>query len=251
MHRLKLLILGGTSEASALARALAGDHRFEPVLSLAGRTRAPAVPPIPYRVGGFGGAEGLAAALIAQNFDLMIDATHPFAQVMKRNAAEAAERTGVRLLAILRPAWRPQVGDRWTHVADMTAAVAELGDMPKRVLLTIGQKELAPFRTAPQHYYVVRSVDPPDSDSLPPIAEVISARGPFAEADERRLLRDRGIEVIVTKNSGGRATEAKLAAARALAIPVVMVDRPAVPDVEAVETAEAALDWLGRRLEYK
>ncbi|MCT8971893.1 cobalt-precorrin-6A reductase [Microbaculum marinisediminis] len=243
---LKLLILGGTTEASALARAIKDDARVSAVLSLAGTTKAPARPPIPFRIGGFGGAQGLADYLIAERTDLLIDATHPFAAVMKGNAAEAARRAGVPLLAIRRPEWRAEPGDDWTVVADMKSAAAALGPARKRVLLTIGQKELAPFKAAPQHAYVVRSVDAPAADSLPPDAQVITARGPFAEADERRLLAEHGIEALVTKNSGGTATRAKLVAARSLGVPVIMVARPPAPDVEAVETVEAALAWLAR-----
>ena len=246
MQRLKILILGGTTEASALARALAGDVRFEPTLSLAGRTKAPRMPPIPFRIGGFGGVDGLVQYLKGEHVDLLVDATHPFAAQMSRHAAEAARIADVPLLAVCRPAWRSVAGDRWTPVLDMAAAVVALGAAPRRVFLTIGQKELAPFREAPQHAYVIRSVDAPDAEALPPIAEVITARGPFAEADERRLLAGRKIEVIVTKNSGGSATEAKLGAARGLAIPVVMVERPARPEVETVTCAEDALEWLER-----
>jgi precorrin-6A/cobalt-precorrin-6A reductase len=246
MQRLKILILGGTTEASALARALAGDLRFEATLSLAGRTKAPQTPPIPFRIGGFGGVAGLVQYLKTERVDLLVDATHPFAAQMSRHAAEAARISGVALLAVCRPAWRSVPGDRWTPVPDMAAAVAALGATPRRVFLTIGQKELAPFRDAPQHAYVIRSVDAPDAEALPPIAEVITARGPFAEEDERRLLTEKQIEVIVTKNSGGSATEAKLAAARALGIPVIMVERPARPEVETVAGAEDALDWLAR-----
>ncbi len=246
MERLKLLILGGTTEASTLARALAGDARFDAMLSLAGVTRAPALPPIPARVGGFGGVDGLVRYIESEGVDVLIDATHPFAAQMSRHAAEAASRTGVKLVAVCRPAWRAVAGDRWIAVADMREAVAALGTGPRRAFLTIGQKELAPFRAAPQHSYVIRSVDAPDPQSLPPDAEVITARGPFGEADERRLLAEKRIDVLVTKNSGGSATEAKLAAARAAGIPVVMVERPPRPDVETVATAEAALDWLER-----
>lgn len=244
MQRLKILILGGTTEASALARALAGDPRFEPVLSLAGRTRAPVLPPIPHRIGGFGGVEGLVRYLQEEKFAALIDATHPFAARMSLNAAEAARIAHVSLLAVCRPAWERVEGDRWIEVADMEAAADALGAAPRRVLLTIGQKELAPFASAPQHEYVIRSVDAPDPAMRPPDAEVVTARGPFAEVDERRLLREKRIDVIVTKNSGGTATAAKLAAARALGIPVIMVGRPARPQVETVASAEAALVWL-------
>ena len=244
MQRLKILILGGTTEASALALALAGDARFDATLSLAGRTKAPRTPPIPFRIGGFGGVEGLVQYLKAEHVDLLVDATHPFAAQMSRHADAASRSAGVPLLAVCRPAWRSVPGDRWTPVADMAAAVAALGPTSRRVFLTIGQKELAPFREAPQHAYVIRSVDAPEAEALPPDAEVITARGPFAEEDERRLLVQKKIDVIVTKNSGGTATEAKLAAARALGIPVIMVERPARPEVETVAGAEDALEWL-------
>lgn len=246
MDPLKLLILGGTTEASALARALAGDARFAPMLSLAGVTKAPAMPPIPWRIGGFGGIDGLVRYIGDEKVEALIDATHPFAAQMSHHAAIAARRTGVPLLAVCRPGWQPVEGDRWIPVADMAAAAAALESEPRRVFLTIGQKELAPFRAAPQHAYVIRSVDAPDPQSLPPIAQVITARGPFAEADEIRLLAEQRIDIVVTKNSGGTATEAKLVAARAAGIPVVMVERPPRPDVEAVATAEAALEWLAR-----
>lgn len=247
MHRLNVLILGGTSEASALARALAADTRFGAALSLAGVTKAPASQPIPVRTGGFGGAEGLAEYLRQGRIAALVDATHPFAAQISANAAEAARIAGVPLLAVRRPAWEPRAGDRWTVVPDMEAAAAALGEVPRRVLLTIGRQELAPFLKAPHHRYVVRSVDAPAGDLLPPGAEVITARGPFDEADERDLLTERRIEVLVTKNSGGEATRAKLDAARAFGIPVVMVARPPVPPVETVATAGEAFAWLERR----
>lgn len=244
MRRPRLLILGGTSEASELARQLADDNRFDPCLSLAGRTKAPARPPIAFRIGGFGGPEGLADYLRDEPIDLIVDATHPFAERMKHNAIAAAAQADVPLLAIRRPEWQPQAGDRWTVVSDMQAAVSALGESTLRVFVTIGQKELAPFRAAPQHSYVIRSVDPPAPDSLPPDTQVITARGPFDEAAERDLLAGRKIDVIVTKNSGGSATYAKLAAARGLGLPVILVARPAHPQAEAVETAGEAVVWI-------
>lgn len=245
---MNLLILGGTTEASALARALADDPRFRATLSLAGRTRHPLPQPLPSRVGGFGGIEGLAAYLAEHRIEALVDATHPFAAQMTRHAAEAARRTGTPLLVVSRPAWEPSPGDRWIDAPDMTAAAAALGPHPRRVLLTIGQKDLAPFAAAPWHRYVIRSVEPPPPECLPPRAEVIAARGPFAEADERRLLATRRIEVLVTKNSGGEATHPKLAAARALGLPVVVVARPAQPPgIETVATVAEALAWLARR----
>ena len=244
---LRLLILGGTTEASALARSLAGDGRFAAILSLAGRTRAPILPPIPSRIGGFGGGSGLTAYLRAEKIDALIDATHPFAARMSANACDAAARTGVPLLRINRPAWQSVPGDRWLPVADMKQAAQALGHRPRRVLLTIGQQELAPFAAAPWHDYVIRSVDAPAPEALPPRAEIITARGPFAEPQERALLADRKIDVLVTKNSGGSATAAKLAAARALGLEVVMVVRPVVPPAPEVTNAQAALDWLAHQ----
>jgi precorrin-6A/cobalt-precorrin-6A reductase len=242
---MRVLILGGTTEASELARMLAGDARFAATLSLAGRTRSPLAQPIPCRIGGFGGVDGLAAYLRAHRTDALIDATHPFAAQMSRHAAAAAGRAGTPLCVVLRPEWRKLPGDRWHVVPDMQAAASALGAAPQRVLLTVGQKDLAPFAAAPQHQYLIRSVDQPPPSSLPPGAVVITARGPFAVADERRLMQENAIEALVTKNSGGDATRPKLDAARALDIPVVMVARPALPDdLAIVPTARAAMDWL-------
>jgi precorrin-6A/cobalt-precorrin-6A reductase len=252
MSPLRVLILGGAGEASELARRLAGDDRFAPVLSMAGRTRTPTLPPIPYRIGGFGGVDGLVRWLGEVGADLLVCATHPFADQMRRHAVQAARRTGIPLLMLERPAWTPAHADRWTAVAHMEAAAAALGQTPRRVLLTVGQKDLAPFAAAPHHYYVIRSIERPATDSLPPNVELITARGPFIEGDERALLTSRQIEVLVTKNSGGMATEAKLAATRALGLPVIMVERPPPPildglDVEIAADATGALAWLAAR----
>lgn len=244
MGEFNVLVLGGTTEASALARLLADQPSVSAVLSYAGRTRAPVAQPIPVRVGGFGGADGLAGHLRQARVDALVDATHPFAAQMSFNAAKAADMTGVPLLALRRDGWTAGAGDDWRMVPDMAAAVAALGLAPRRVFLTVGQKELAPFLAAPWHDYVIRSVDPPDAAALPPRAVQLLARGPFGLEDELRLLSDHRIEVIVTKNSGGTATVAKLVAARQLGLPVIMVERPPVPPVQAVETAAAALDWI-------
>lgn len=245
MDPLRVLLLGGTTEASRLGHLLSPEPDLAPMLSLAGRTRAPRLPPIPHRIGGFGGIPGLIAFLEAERIGALIDATHPFAAQMSRHAAAAAKACDVPLLAIRRPPWRPQAGDRWTEIADMAAAAAALGPVPRRVFLTIGRQDLAPFAAAPQHHYLIRSVDAPPAEALPPRAEVISARGPFDEAAEAALLSAHAIEVLVTKNSGGTATAAKLAAARRLGLPVIMVARPPVAEeVETVETPEAALAWL-------
>ncbi len=239
---MKLLLLGGTTEASALARRLAGDPRFDAMLSLAGRTRAPLTPPIPYRVGGFGGATGLAQFLIEQKIAALIDATHPFARKISENARIAAGTAKIPVLAIVRPAWVRQAGDDWIHVATMAQAAAVLGEAPRRVFLTVGQQELAAFVGTP-HHYVVRSVDLPP-DKLLPGADFITVRGPFLLRDEIVLLQTRRIDVLVTKNSGGSATSAKLAAARHCGVRVIMVARPPTPDVPSVPDDTAALAWL-------
>jgi precorrin-6A/cobalt-precorrin-6A reductase len=246
MKGLKLLILGGSGEAAGLARALAGEERYDVTLSLAGRTAEPAQLPGKLRKGGFGGAEGLARTLAKERFDVLIDATHPFAVEMKRNAVEAARGTGVKFLAIRRPAWVPRESDRWIMVESIEEAAAALGEVPQRVFLTTGRMELAPFRGAPQHTYVLRSVEAPAPEELPPHVELITARGPFKLEGETRLLREHAIETIVTKNSGGTATSAKLEAAHALGLPVIMVERPDLPEAPSVETVEEALAWLER-----
>ncbi len=241
----RLLILGGTTEATALVQALAGNGSFAPILSLAGRTRAPAASPIPVRVGGFGGSEGLARYLRDEGIDRLIDATHPFAARMSANAARAATEAAVPLLAIRRPAWVAGEGDRWIDVDDMAAAAEALGPVPRRVFLTIGRQEVSAFAAAPHHAYVVRSIEPLD-DALPvPRLTAITARGPFDVAAEAALMCEAGIEVVVSKNAGGTATSGKILAARRLGLPMVMVRRPAKPEVPSVPDAGGALDWLG------
>ena len=241
---MRILILGGTGEASALARALAGRDDLPTTLSLAGRTSAPKREPVPTRVGGFGGAEGLARYLRAETFDCLIDATHPFAARISHNAALAAVSAGVPLLAVRRPAWSRAPGDLWTEVESVEVAAAALGPDPQRVFLTIGRQEAFAFAAAPQHAYWARTVEPL-GDALPvPHLTAIEARGPFDLASEVELMRSAGIEILVSKNSGGAATYGKIAAARALAIPVIMVRRPEKPDVPSVADAAGALRWL-------
>jgi precorrin-6A/cobalt-precorrin-6A reductase len=241
---MRILILGGTAEARGLAQGLAGRSDLAVTLSLAGRTATPAVQPVPVRVGGFGGADGLADYLSAERVHALIDATHPYAAIISANAARAAQSTGVPLLALRRPPWIPIAGDRWIEVEDIPAAVAAVGAAPRRVFLALGRKELAPFTAAPQHHYLVRSVDPVDPPLAVPYATYVTARGPFAEAAERALLGVHAIEVVIAKNSGGTATYGKIAAARSLGLPVIMPSRPPLPAVTAVETIEEALAWL-------
>jgi len=213
-------------------------------LSLAGRTATPAAQPVPVRIGGFGGAEGLAAYLRAERIAALIDATHPYAATISHNAARAAGTAGVRLIALRRPPWQQTAGDRWTEVADAAAAARALGSAPRHIFLALGRKELAPFAAAPQHHYLVRSVDPVEPPLGVPHAIYLVARGPFAEGAERELLLAHGIEAIVSKNSGGDAAYGKIAAARALGIAVILLRRPALPDVPAVERIADAVVWL-------
>jgi precorrin-6A/cobalt-precorrin-6A reductase len=242
----RILILGGTTEARRLAERLASRPDLAVTLSLAGRTAAPAAQPVPVRVGGFGGAAGLAAFLEAQAFDVLIDATHPYAVQISANAVDAAARVRIPLLAIERPAWEPEDGDRWTEVADMPAAVAALGTARRRVFLALGRNELRPFETAPQHFYLVRSVDPVEPPLALPNAIYLTGRGPFHEAAEQALLVRYRIDVIVAKNSGGAATYGKIAAARPLGLPVIMLQRPPprAGTAENVEEVLARLDHV-------
>lgn len=244
---MRILILGGTTEASALAARLAGRSDFSPLLSLAGRTSDPRPMPIPTRVGGFGGVAGLAGFLREERIEAVIDATHPFAAVMSRNAAEACRHAHVPLVALRRPPWVPQDGDRWIEVASMGEAVQALGEAPRRVFLTVGRLELAPFAAAPQHTYLVRTIEPIGNALPVPSVVAIRDRAPFDETAERLLMERERVDVVVTKNSGGTATYPKIAAARLLSLPVVVVARPEKPSgVEEVASAEAALDWLER-----
>jgi precorrin-6A/cobalt-precorrin-6A reductase len=244
----RVLILGGTLEARRLAERLRGRADVAIMLSLAGRTAAPVAQPVPTRVGGFGGAEGLAAYLRAERIAALIDATHPYAATISANAARAAAVAGVRLLALRRPPWQPVAGDRWTEVADVPAAVRALALAPRRVFLALGRKELQPFGTAPHHHYLVRSVDPVDPPLPVPHASYLVARGPFAESAERELLTAHAIDVVVAKNSGGDATYGKIAAARGLGIEVILLRRPHLSDVPSVASIEEAAAWLDHAL---
>jgi len=243
------LILGGTGEAAALARSLAEAGDWDVTTSLAGRTRAPAALPGVVRVGGFGGVDGLAAYLRAGRIERVIDATHPFAATMSANAAAACAKAGVPLLRIERPAWTPVPGDRWIDVADAEAAADWLaGALPAgaAVLLTLGRQEVAPFRRCPALRFVLRSIEAPAPEDVPPDCQLLSERGPFTLDGERALIARHGIRAVVAKNAGGDATAAKLAAAREAAIPVLMIRRPAPLATPAVPDVAGALDWLSR-----
>ena len=246
----RLLILGGTAEAAALADAVhagAGDS-LTMITSLAGRTRSPKRPTGAVRRGGFGGTKGLEAYLRGEQIDLVVDATHPFAAAISAHARVACDRAGAARLMLLRPAWQRQKGDRWFEAADMGHARDLVPSLGQRAFLTVGAGELAHFGGLPDVWFLVRLIDAPSVP--PPLAkyDLILGRGPFRVADERALMKRRRIDVIVTKQSGGSATEAKLAAARALDLPVLMVSRPPPePGPTAASVAEA-LSWIEDRL---
>jgi precorrin-6A/cobalt-precorrin-6A reductase len=242
----RILILGGTTEARRMAERLAARADLDVTVSLAGRTAVPAAQPVPTRIGGFGGASGLAAFLEAQAIDVLIDATHPYAVQISTNAAEAAARVRVPLLVLERPAWESVAGDRWIEVADMPAAVAALGGSPCRVFLALGRNELRPFEAAPEHFYLVRSVDPVEPRLALPHAAYLTGRGPFDEAAEHALLVRHRIDIIVAKNSGGAATYGKIAAAREIGLPVIMLQRPPprANTMGSVEEVLARLDHV-------
>ena len=244
----RILILGGTTEARGLAERLAGRSDLAVTLSLAGRTANPAAQAVPVRVGGFGGAEGLAAYLAAERIDGLIDATHPHAAIIAANAARAAQTARVPLLALRRPPWVAVAGDRWREVADARAAAQALGDAPRRVFLALGRNDIAPFVEVPQHHYLVRSVDPVEPPLRVPHASYVIGRGPFGQADDQALLTAHRIEIVVCKSSGGNATYGKIVAARRLGLEVIMLRRPALPAVPAVETIEDAVAWIDHAL---
>jgi precorrin-6A/cobalt-precorrin-6A reductase len=241
---MRVLVLGGATEAAALARALADRTDIDAVLSLAGRTENPALPPIRWRIGGFGGVAGLEDYCGTERIDAVIDATHPFAAQMSRHAVAACRQLDLPLLVLTRPPWMPQAGDRWIEVDDMHAAVAALGSAPRSVFLTVGRLSLPAFAAAPQHRYVVRTIEVAGAGFDVPHKTLITAQGPFGVEDELALMRREGVEILVTKNSGGAATQAKLHAARDLGLTVVMVRRPAGDGVEEVHDVARALEWL-------
>lgn len=241
-----LLILGGTAEARDLASRLDGTPGLRVVSSLAGRVRDPALPRGEVRIGGFGGPDGLAGWLRAQDITAVVDATHPFARRISDSAAAACAATGTPLLGLVREPWAPGDGDAWHQVDSVAAAADVLPGLGKRAFLTTGRQELAPFVPLDQVWFLIRCVDPPDGP-LPRSCQVILARGPYDADAEQALMREHAIDVLVTKNSGGALTAGKLTAARRLGIPVVMVRRPPLLDVPSRSTAADAARWVLER----
>ena len=227
-----------------LGQELAIRDDMAVTLSLAGRTASPLAQAVPVRSGGFGGTAGLVQYLRDHEIHALIDATHPFAATMSAHAQSAAVQTHTPLLSLCRPPWRAMAGDRWTEVHDAQEAACILGAEPRHVFLAVGRQEIAPFASAPQHRYLIRSVDPVEPPLAVPHARYILDRGPFGEDRERELLREHAIDVIVAKNSGGVATYGKIVAARTLGLPVILLRRPPALDVPTVTTVGEAMLWL-------
>ena len=244
----RVLILGGTGDAARLATQASQIPDVEIITSLAGRTQKPTAIAGSVRVGGFGGAAGLSDYLRYRQIDYLIDATHPFAAQISHNAAIATRDVGIPHLMLVRPAWEKMPNDRWIEVESIEAAVLALEQSAKRVFLTIGRQQLAPFARLHNVWFLMRSIDPPSPDITLPNGITVLDRAPFTIAQEKQLMLDHTIDTIVSKNSGGNATYAKIVAARELEMPIVMVQRSPTPPVKQVADVEGAINWLRDRL---
>ena len=240
-----VLVLGGTTEATALCRAMA-ELGLRGTISFAGRVERPVRQPLPQRVGGFGGVSGLVAYLGAEGVTHLVDATHPFAAQMSANAVAAAQEAGVPLLALTRAPWVAQAGDRWQRVPDIAGAVAALDRPTCSVMLAVGRMHLDDFAPNPQHAYLLRLVDPPKGPLPFPKAHAIVDRGPFTVEGDLALMQAHRIELVVSKNAGGTGASAKIEAARRLGLPVIMIDRPDLPPRHETHSVADAMAWLAR-----
>jgi precorrin-6A/cobalt-precorrin-6A reductase len=238
-----LLILGGTTEATGLAHVL-HDAGINATFSYAGRVARPKRQPLPTRIGGFGGVEGLVKYIAENAITHVVDATHPFAAQMSMNAVAACAQTNAHLLALTRPKWVAQAGDQWRHVADIDGAVAALDGPAQKVMLAIGRMHLDAFALCSQHQYLLRLVDAPSGEVPLPNRSIIVDQGPFSVENDTALMRDHKIELVVAKNAGGSGARAKIDGARALNIPIIMIDRPHIPARPEVGTAQEVLDWM-------
>lgn len=239
----KLLILGGTREATQLAY-LCAELGVNATMSYAGRVERVKPQPIAHRVGGFGGAKGLAYYIADEGITHVIDATHPFAAQMSDNAVRAAAMTGRPLCALTRLPWEEEAGDDWLRVADIPQAVAALSGTRRAVFLAIGRMHIDAFVKQPQHRYILRLVDPPKEE--PPFPDHLSiiSRGPFTYEDDLRLLKQHRVDVVVSKNAGGLGSRSKIQAARDLGLKVIMIDRPALPERLELHLASDVIDWV-------
>ena len=241
---MNLLILAGTSEASALAKHV-GDAGIKACLSYAGRVERTKPQPIPKRIGGFGGVAGLCEYLEEEAVTHVIDATHPFAVQMSRNAVDACATLGLPLLGVERRPWLPKRGDFWVEVDSIAGAVDKLQRPKQRIMLALGRMHINAFAAHPHHHYLLRLVDPPASDITLPDYHSIVSRGPFTVEDDIALLRNHAIEMLVSKNSGGSGAISKIEAARALSLPVIMINRPPLlRERQEVESVKEAMEWL-------
>jgi len=241
---MRVLLLGGTTEAGQMATALF-DAGIDAVYSYAGRTKSPVPQPLPTRIGGFGGVAGLIEYLGEKKITHVIDATHPFAAGMSKNAFAACHDAGVPLIRFERAPWAAGPGDNWTLVPTIDEIPAALPDPPARVFLAIGKQQIGLFAAKPQHHYVLRLVDAPDTELPLPDVTVLLARGPFTIQGDVALMQEHAITHVVAKNAGGVGARAKLDAARTLGLPVIMANRPIFPgDVTAGGVAEV-MAWLG------
>ncbi|WP_293130185.1 cobalt-precorrin-6A reductase [Okeania sp. SIO3I5] len=239
----RVLILGGIGDSLKLTTLASTIPGLEVINSLAGRTRQPVMKSTPTRIGGFGGVSGLIDYLREQQIDLLVDATHPFASKISWNAAIATSQLNIPRLMLVRPAWKKMEGDRWLEVENNEVAVKVLPELGSRIFLSIGRQELGSYAHLKNFWFLMRMIEQPQPDITPP-GKILTERGPFSLEEERSLLQKYEIEVIVSKNSGGDATYPKIIAARELGIPVVMIQRPSLPEGEKVTDVESAVSWL-------
>lgn len=219
------------------------------MLSYAGRTESPRAQPVPVRVGGFGGVAGLVDYLERERVTHLVDATHPFAATMSRHAVEAARLAGVETIMLTRPAWEAGEGDDWTHVPDIAGAVDALSGEARRVMLALGRMHVDAFAAQPQHHYILRFVDAPDAPPALPRHHLVVDRGPFTVEGDINLMREQGVELVVAKNAGGSGARAKIDAAQALGLPVIMIDRPVLPQTRVAHEVDEVLHWIDHRAE--
>lgn len=243
---IRILILGGTGDARSLAEHINCDARYDPITSLAGTTRTPGAIAGTVRIGGFGGADGLADFIRNENITLMVDATHPFAAQISSNAVQAGSLTGVPCLRLERPPWTPLHGDNWIHAGDINEAVHAI-PANACVFLTIGRKEAAKFFVRGDIRMVARMIEAPDRP-VPDHVDLLLARPPFAFVAEKVLMEDRRITILVAKNSGGAETYGKIEAARALGLPVIMIARPQKPALATASNVDDMRALIARSL---